>query len=306
MAGKDTLFYGASFTFPEPSGGVVPPAATLPSPSIGVPKASCRNGVRIPPVPEGTAGKRALGRRDPRWSAVLAAVLVPVALGILCAAPAFAIGRDFMDETLVAGTLKVRELGFQLGTDSRVDRDYRLQGWLWPELELGVTERWIVEGVASFVNRGRGLEFGTWRVESRYLVLQEPRWPLALAVSAEYEVETRAAKRLSLERMIDVRAIATRTFAGSLLATANWGIDRRLVPFPRTASMYAFGLRFPEPATIAIGFEYRHQTVESETRLGPMVRIRLPHDMKLRLGGSFGHKPSPYRFIGRVILETEL
>ena len=37
---------------------------------------------------------------------------------------------------------------------------------------------WLIEGVTSFVDRGRGLELGTWRAETRYVPFEEPRWPV--------------------------------------------------------------------------------------------------------------------------------
>jgi hypothetical protein len=46
---------------------------------------------------------------------------------------------------------------------------------------------WLIEGSASTVNRGRGLEFGAWRAETRYLLVEQRRWPVALAAVAEYE-----------------------------------------------------------------------------------------------------------------------
>ena len=59
-----------------------------------------------------------------------------------------------------------------------VDGDYRLQGWFTPELEVGITRAWLIEGITSFVDRGRGLELGTWRAETRYVPFEEPRWPI--------------------------------------------------------------------------------------------------------------------------------
>ena len=225
---------------------------------------------------------------------------------LLAASPAHATGRDFVDETLVATGLGGRELGLELGADLRVDRDYRLQGWFTAELEAGITRAWLIEGVTSFVDRGRGLELGVWRAETRYVLLEQPRWPVALALSAEYESELRAAKHPALERIVKGRAIFSRTFARSILATMNWGLARRAAPITKTAPVVALGARYPEGGAVMAGFEWRKDSLERETRFGPEIRIALPHEMTLRLGGITGYHHRLYRFIGRAILETEL
>ena len=227
-------------------------------------------------------------------------------LGLLAPKAARATGDDFLDETLVARSLGRREIGVELGTDSRVDRDYRVQGWFNPELELGVTRAWVLEGVGSFVNRGRGLEFGGWKAESRYVLLEQSHWPVSVAVAGEYEVETVAAKHPTQERLFVSRAIVTRAFGRDLLATANWGWDRRLAPVTGGAPAVSVGVRYPETATISYGFEYHRQKLENLTRFGPNLRVRLPNRMLLRLGGIVGHGSRVYRFIGRAILEADL
>ncbi len=255
-----------------------------------------------PKDPVATAAPRS--RRRDAWRATRALALA-LLLGSQ-ARPAAAAGRDFLDEVLVAPGMEGKEVGFEIKVDSRLDRDYRLQGWFTPELEVGVTRDWMLEAVAGVVNRGRGFELGAWRGETRYTLLHPSRWPFAVAIAGEYEVETRASKRVSLERLVAGRLVVTRVFAGSLLATVNVGVDRRLSPFPNSKPMVAFGVRYPDQAPVTYGFEYRDQPLENQTRFGPSLRIRLPERMKLRIGASFGQKPTQYRFIGRVILETEL
>lgn len=106
------------------------------------------------------------------------------ALGlVLVASTAHATGHDFVDDVLVAKGMP-GELGIELASDSRIDRDFRLQGWFTSEVEAGI-RGWVVEGVASLVNRGRGLEFAAWKAESRYVLAEQPRWPVALADAGE-------------------------------------------------------------------------------------------------------------------------
>src|SRR5204863_3909848 len=114
------------------------------------------------------------------------------------------------------------------------------------------------------------------------------------------------AKHLVQERMVSARAIVSRTFAGSLLATLNWGLDRRLTPNPRHRMMTSFGVRYPEGRPVCVGFTYKSKPIEREARLGPELRLRLPNQMLLRLGGTAGRRNSRYRFVGRAILELDL
>src|SRR5207249_11178267 len=117
------------------------------------------------------------------------------------------------------------------------------------------------------------------------LMAQEPAWPISVAASVEYEAETRAAKHPALERVVGSRLVVSRTFAGSLLGTANWGMEHRLSPLPGRATAYAFAARYPKGAPIAVGVELRHTQLEHETRMGPELRIAFPREMTLRLGG---------------------
>src|SRR5262249_49499255 len=109
-----------------------------------------------------------------------------------------------------------------------------------------------------------------------------------------------------LERKVEVKALVTRTFPGSVLATFNWGLSRRTAPFTRNATLVAFGARWPENATVTVGFSWRRVALERESRFRPELRLLLPHDMPLRLGGVTGTHHRPDRFIARAILETEL
>jgi hypothetical protein len=201
--------------------------------------------------------------------------------------------------------MRPREFGLELGADSRIDRDYRVQGWFTPEVEVGISSRWLLEGGASFVNRGRGLEFGTWHAETRFLLERPPDWPVAVAASIEYETETRAAKHPALERAFVPRVVVSGTMLGSLYATLNLGLEMRLTPFYRRGTVYGVGVRYPEGSALSCGLELRREPLEGETRLGPEFRIVFPGEKSLRLGGTMGLHSRPYRFIGRAVLETE-
>jgi len=225
---------------------------------------------------------------------------------VLAAPSAHAAGIDFADEVLIARGLGSRELGVELGAETRVDRDYRLQAWFTPELEVGITSNWFVEGGLAFVNRGLGLEFGGGKGETRVVLLDCDRAPIGLALAGEYEVETQAAKHLSYERLAGVRAVVTRRFANALLLTANAGLDRRYAPIASNGEMYGLGVRYPDSAPIAVGFAWRRQTLERVSRLGPELRLSLPNRMKIVLGSAFSLNASLYQYVGRAVLEADL
>jgi hypothetical protein len=236
--------------------------------------------------------------------ALLPAVLS--CLWLLFASSARAAGIDFLDEILIARGLGGQEVGVELRSDSRIDRDYRLQGWFSPELEVGLTKGWLIEGGTSFIHRGRGLEFGALHGESRVVLLDADHAPLGLALAGEYEVEAPAAKHLVYERLGGLRAVVTRRFASALLLTANAGVDRRFVPVRADGEMYALGVRYPDGAAIAYGFGWRRQTLERVSRLGPELRFRLPNRMNLIVGSTFALNSSVYRYVGRAVLEADL
>ena len=62
----------------------------------------------------------------------------------------------------------MRELGLEIGLESRLDRDYRVQGWYSGELEFAPTERTLVEGVVLAADAGHGLALGGWRAGARW------------------------------------------------------------------------------------------------------------------------------------------
>ena len=235
-----------------------------------------------------------------------ARLFVCLALALPCAAagPARAGGNDFLDAAKVAGPIE-RDPRFGVGAETRVDRDYRIQGWLTAEGEAGLTSFWMIESSFGAVARGQGLETGTFDVETRLLLARQSSFPLSLALAGGYEVESRAAKRLALERVVEVRAVGTRVIAGSLLVTANAGIAATIAPIHRHAATTAFGVRYPEAGALVAGLEVARDGLDDETRAGPCLWLTFPHRIRLRLGGTAGIHARPYRFIARAVLEVE-
>ena len=224
---------------------------------------------------------------------------------LVLASPARATGRDFVDETLVAEGMRRGEVGVEFGSDARIDQLDRLQGWFVGAVEVGLTSRWLVEGEGLALHRGRGLEAAGWRFETRCVLVDGSRFPVAAAAALEWEVETSATKHPLYERVLIPRLVVTRTLGGSLLLTANAGLARQIDPIERSAFAWAAGARWPDRGPVGAGIEITREPLDNMTRLVPQAAIELPGEMRVRLGTAFGLR-GPYTFIARAILEKEV
>jgi hypothetical protein len=218
---------------------------------------------------------------------------------------AAATSRDFIDETSVSQGFEAREVGLELGMESRLDRDYRLQGWYTAELEFAPGTRWLLEGAASAVDAGSSFAFGGWRGGGRCRLIQQPAWPLDVSAIVEYELETATPKHIRDERALIPRVALTRTSAGTLVTTVNLGVARQVAPFYHTRLVYGLGVRWPEGEPLMAGIELTREPLERATHIVPQFWIALPGRARLRLGGIFGTQARPYWFEGRAIVETE-
>jgi hypothetical protein len=217
-----------------------------------------------------------------------------------------ATGRDFIDETMVAEAMRRGETGLELGADARVDRQDQLQGWYAGALEYGATRRWVAESVVKGLDRGRGMEFAGWAAETRYVVLEQTKFPVSVAPAVEWEIESDAAKHLLYERVLTPRVAVSRVFGGSLLTTGNAGVAWEFAPLRRSAFAWGLGARWPDRRPVAIGAEVSREALERITRIAPQVTLTLPEEMLVRLGGVFEVQQKLYHFIGRVVIEREL
>jgi hypothetical protein len=234
-------------------------------------------------------------------------VAVCYALGtLLCTAdPVRATSRDFIDETLFSQPFKRREIGLEIGAESRLDIDYRVQGWYASEVEFAPTARLFLEAVVQGVSRGSGLELGGWILGSRYRLLPEERARVDVTAAIEYEVETGVAKHPGYERILVPRLAITRHLGERFDLSANLGTASRLQPAPSTGFAWGGGMRFNGGEPLAAGVEIAHEPTEKSTRITPQLWLRLPGEARLRLGSVFELNPTMYRFVARAILETE-
>ena len=233
------------------------------------------------------------------------ATLVALLVLALSFSRAWATGRDFVDETMVAEGMRRGEVGVEFGSDARLDKFDRLQGWFLGAIETGLTSRWVLEAEGLALHRGRGLETAGWRAETRYVLLDGRTFPIAAAAAVEREVETSAAKHPLYERALISKLVLTRTFGGSLLVTVNGGLARLIDPVGRSAFAWAAGARWPDRGGVAAGVEITREPLDGMTRLVPQASVKLPGEMRVRLGTAFGLR-GPYTFIARAIVEKEL
>jgi len=244
--------------------------------------------------------------RAPRAARTSLLVLGLAACLVAGPSPARATGRDFLDETLVAEAMRRGETGLELGADARVDRQDQLQGWYAGALEYGVTHRWVAESVVKGLDRGRGMEFAGWVAETRYVIVDQSKFPVSIAPDVEWEIESNAAKHLFYERVLTPKVAVSRVFSGSFLATANAGIAWEFAPLRRSAFAWGVGARWPDRRPVAVGLEISREALDKVTHIVPQMTLSLPSEMAIRLGAGFETKQRLYHFIGRIVIEREL
>ena len=232
-------------------------------------------------------------------------IVVSMALVAGLTSAARGTSRDYINETLVSQEFKAREFGLEVAAESRLDRDYRLQGWYTGELEASATRRWFAEATLSGLDRGQGLELAAWRFGTRYRVVTRSVGPLDVTAAVEYEVQAPAAKHPFYERELVPRLVLTREIAGRWTATGNLGTVSRLAPVRATKFAWGAGARWPEGGPLMAGAEIAREPIERVTRITPQLWIALPGEARLRLGGSFSTVAHPYWFVARAIAEAE-
>jgi hypothetical protein len=231
-----------------------------------------------------------------------------LALGLFTAPAARATGKDFLDETLVARGLEAHEFGVEIRGESRIDNNYRLQGWFGGELEAGLTRRLGLEAGLTELNRGQGLEFAGWKAEGRYLLLDSTSSPVDVALATEYELEGQSAKHLFNEKIFHARGVFTRQFTPKFLGTVNLGLAHRFAAggtASRQSLDYGFGARYPEGGACMAGLELSREPLDKVTRITPQLWIQPGGEFMVRMGASWNSNIFPYRLICRAVVETE-
>jgi len=226
------------------------------------------------------------GRAVVRWWRLV----VCGSIASLAAPPsrAFAHRDDYVDETFVFETLPGGELEAELWGDLREARDHRLSGLYTGALELGLTDRWMADAAVQALHDADGLAFARFRFESRARLADEGDWPIDVALSAEYELESTALGQDSTEHTISPRLVLSRDFVHELNTTLNLDLPVRISPSAEVSFAYAIGVRYPAEGVLRAGVEARHDVVDKRATVFPQVMLALPAEMTIKLGVGVG------------------
>jgi hypothetical protein len=211
---------------------------------------------------------------------------------------------DYIDETFVYSTLQKGEFELELWGEARRDRARNTEGWYTAAFESGITSRWTLDGALQWVHQRASLDFGRLRCETRYRFANEGSWPLDLAVSSEYEVETKTVTGGGIERTLTPRLVVSKDLTPKFNTTTNFD-------FPISLSdgvisfAYAMGVRYPAEALVRIGTELKGQPSAETATLFPQVWLALPKEMTAKVGTGIGLTDKSDRLIVRGVFEIE-
>ena len=221
---------------------------------------------------------------------------------LLCSGiSSFAHREDYLDKTLVYMTLSQGEVEpeywFDYGHRSDEKRYFARHHAV---LEYGITERWMIEGGATFEKEmGRAFKFGSALIETRYRFAEEGEWPVDLAVSLEGEYEKEDDDELFL---IEPRLILSRDI-GKLNFTLNL-VQEYAVNERQGAFNTAFGIRHDTSRYLRLGAEHKHNWRDDRGGIMPQIWF-VPHEeVTLKFGVSFPVGRNDETF-GRFALELE-
>lgn len=217
--------------------------------------------------------------------------------------PAQAHREDYSDETLVYLTLGLGEWEPEYWFDYGRHRDREVSFLRHSlALEYGITERWMLDGRASFgKDVGAASRFESGRFETRYRFSEEGRWPVDIAVSAE--VNTSREADGSRESAIEPRLILSKD-RGPLNVTLNLSEE---IPLEagKAHLIGALGLRHVASGHLRAGFEVKYDKTARAGALVPQVWLALSRAVTVKLAVSIGFERNRDSF-GRMAIEIEL
>lgn len=244
------------------------------------------------------------GRRQTKAGPLRGAAAALIAL-LLLPGLARAHRDDYLDETFVYQTLGGGEFELELWAESRVASDHRTHGWYTTAFEYGITPRWTLDGAAQGIGRNGMLDFGRLRLETRYRFAEEGAWPVDVAVSTEYEHETRAATGGEVEDVLTPRLVLSRDILPDVNTTVNLDVPVRLSGGSEASFAYAVGVRYPAESFLRGGAEFKQQPSEHTATLFPQLWFALPREVTVKAGTGIGLTSESDRFVGRLAFEME-
>jgi hypothetical protein len=232
------------------------------------------------------------------------AVTLLVIGSLLVPAVASAHRDDYIDETFVYMTLAKHEFELELWGEARDSRSDGTQGWYTGAFENGITDRWTLDAALQAVHEGGALHLGRFRAETRYRFANEGEWPLDLAVSAEYEMETKTATGGEEEHTLTPRLVVSKDVRPELNSTLNFDFPISLSG-GGTSFAYALGVRYPAETTVRVGVEVKGEPSIPEATVFPQIWFALPKEKTIKLGTGFGLTDRTDKLVVRGVFEIE-
>jgi hypothetical protein len=216
----------------------------------------------------------------------------------LSAATVYAIGEDYIDETLVYATLErgAVEPGywFDIGRD---DSGQFMRHNL--VLEYGITDRWMIDGRATVLDeRGDGFHFDSSRLETRYRFFDAGTLPVDIAASGE--INSNRDENGHQIAGIEPRLILSKNL-GNLNLTFNFAVE---FPFNRHSPSVETrgGLEYDVTRFFHFGTELRYDTEEHAVAVIPQIWFTFPHKVTLKSGYSYDFGVMHERFFRTALI----
>jgi hypothetical protein len=222
--------------------------------------------------------------------------------------PAVAHPDDYIDETFVFQTIDEGETeleGWVEGQQSKAGADLRAVYTL--AVEHGFTRHAMADLAAQLVHDGDGVAFGRFRAESRLRFAEEGEWPVDVALSAEYELETtRISHEDATEQVITPRLVLSRDVVPRFNTTLNVDLPIRIAPDAGLSFAYRVGVRYPAQAIVRVGAELRHEVRDHAAEVFPQIWFQPRRDLAIKLGIGIGLTDAAERFTARLAVELEI
>jgi hypothetical protein len=225
-------------------------------------------------------------------------------LSVLMPSVAEAHRDDYIDETFVYMTLERGEREVELWAEARRTEAHTTERWYTGAFEYGVSPRWTLDGAGQLVHRSGDARLGRVRTETRYRFGEEGTWPVDLAASVEYELETNAATGGETEHTLTPRLVVSKDLTPKLNTTVN--LDAPISLSEGGASFaYAVGLRYPAEGVLRVGTEIKGQPSRRTAMAFPQLWVALGKETTVKVGTGIGLTDRTDRFIVRAVFETE-
>jgi hypothetical protein len=225
-------------------------------------------------------------------------ILLHCSFFLLCAVTVYAIGEDYIDETLVYDTLErgAVEPGywFDIGRD---DSGQFMRHNL--VLEYGITDHWMIDGRATGLDERRdGFHFDSSRLETRYRFFDEGMLPIDIAASGEINSNRDETGHQIVG--IEPRLILSKQL-GKLNMTFNLSAE---FPFSRHSPSVETrgGCEYDVTDFFHFGTELRYDTREHAVAVIPQIWVTLPHKVTLKAGYSYDFGTTHEKFLRTAVV----